>query len=47
VVSVARGVQSLAETTQNVALFDAKVPGALWDDLKSEGLLPRHAPVPS
>ena len=47
VVSVAPGVQSLAETTQNVALFDAKVPGALWDDLKSEGLLPRHAPVPS
>jgi D-threo-aldose 1-dehydrogenase len=47
VVDVAPGVQTLAELAQNVALFDSAIPGALWDDLKREGLLPRHAPVPS
>jgi D-threo-aldose 1-dehydrogenase len=32
---------------RNVAALSAKVPSALWSDLKAEGLLAAEAPVPA
>jgi D-threo-aldose 1-dehydrogenase len=46
VVSVIPGPQSVAEMTQNVALFGEPIPEALWSDLKSRQLLAADAPVP-
>jgi D-threo-aldose 1-dehydrogenase len=34
------------EVALNVATLDAKIPKALWKDLKAEGLLHQDAPVP-
>lgn len=45
--SVVLGAVSPAEVRQNAARLSRKVPGKLWDDLKSERLLPLDAPVPS
>jgi len=47
VACVAPGVQSTAEAASNVNLFEAEIPAALWADMKREGLVPAHAPVPS
>lgn len=47
VVCVAPGVQSVAETTQNVALFEQPLPRSLWEDLRDRALVPRTAPVPA
>lgn len=46
VVSMIPGGQSVAQTTSNLAVAQASVPAALWDDLKSQGLLRQDAPVP-
>ncbi len=46
VASVVLGAQSTREVERNVAGLAAKVPSALWRDLKDEGLLGRDVPVP-
>jgi len=46
VVSVIPGGVSPKEVALNVATLDAKIPKALWKDLKAEGLLHAAAPVP-
>lgn len=46
VVSVIPGGVSPKEVALNVATLDAKIPKALWKDLKAEGLLHADAPVP-
>lgn len=45
VVSVIPGGQGLAEMDGNLAAAAAEIPPALWDDLKTEGLLRQDAPV--
>ncbi len=45
VVSVIPGGQRPAEVESNRALLDAKLPAALWADLKKEGLLRTDAPT--
>jgi D-threo-aldose 1-dehydrogenase len=45
VVSVIPGGQRVAEVEANRRLIDAKVPSALWVDLKAEGLLHPQAPT--
>ena len=46
VVSVIPGGVSPKEVALNVATLDAKIPKALWKDLKAEGLMHADAPVP-
>ena len=46
VACVIPGMADAAEVTANVNLFAQNIPSALWDDLKSEGLLHDHAPIP-
>jgi len=46
VVSVIPGGQTAAETKQNVAALDTKIPAAFWQDLKSQRLLHPDAPTP-
>ena len=46
VVSVIPGGVSPKEVALNVATLDAKIPKALWKDLKAAGLLHKNAPVP-
>jgi D-threo-aldose 1-dehydrogenase len=41
------GVRSVAEIEQNVAMFEFDIPDAMWQELRSEGLLPAAAPTPS
>ncbi|MCZ6871389.1 MAG: aldo/keto reductase [Gammaproteobacteria bacterium] len=38
VATIIPGVRSVAEVTQNLELFSAPIPDALWDDLASAGL---------
>jgi D-threo-aldose 1-dehydrogenase len=45
VTCVLTGVRSVDELRSNVADFERPIPPALWDDLRSEGLLPDHAPT--
>ena len=40
------GARSVAEMRQNAALMTARIPPALWSDLRQAGLIPEHAPVP-
>ena len=40
------GPRTAAEVQQNAALMQAKVPSALWSDLRRAGLLPENAPAP-
>ena len=46
IASVLIGVRSAAEVRENHTLFQYPIPGALWDDLKHEGLLAAAAPTP-
>ncbi|MGV9914547.1 aldo/keto reductase [Streptomyces tendae] len=46
VASVLLGARSAAEVRDAAALHAHPVPAALWNDLRSEGLLPTEAPVP-
>jgi D-threo-aldose 1-dehydrogenase len=47
VVSVIPGAQSPDEVRRNADILKARIPAALWADLKSEGLLRADAPVPT
>jgi D-threo-aldose 1-dehydrogenase len=46
VCSVIPGGRTEADVRENAALMAAPIPAALWDALRSEGLLPGHAPCP-
>lgn len=46
VVSVIPGAASPKEVALNVKTMGAKIPKALWRDLKAEGLMHKDAPVP-
>lgn len=41
------GAVTEAEVRRNLAAAQARLPGSLWRDLKGQGLLPAHAPVPA
>jgi D-threo-aldose 1-dehydrogenase len=45
VMSVIPGGQAVEEATSNRAIYDAAIPGGLWDDLKAEGLMRADAPA--
>jgi D-threo-aldose 1-dehydrogenase len=47
VVSVIPGGQTPQEVTRNGEIMAAKIPAALWADLKAEGLMREDAPVPN
>ena len=47
VVTVIPGGASAKEVALNAATMGVKLPKALWKDLKAEGLLHPHAPVPA
>jgi D-threo-aldose 1-dehydrogenase len=47
VASVLLGVRSVAELEQNLELARLRIPTDLWRELKSERLLPEHAPTPA
>jgi D-threo-aldose 1-dehydrogenase len=44
--TVIPGANSAEQVRMNVALLDAPIPGALWSELKGEGLVRADAPVP-
>ncbi|MFT6168032.1 MAG: D-threo-aldose 1-dehydrogenase [Celeribacter sp.] len=44
--TVIPGAATPDEVRQNVNIFEAHVPDALWSDLKSQGLIRQDAPVP-
>ncbi|MFL6073892.1 MAG: aldo/keto reductase [Mycobacteriales bacterium] len=46
VANVLVGCRTPEEVDDNVAMFGTPVPAALWDDLRSSGLLREDAPVP-
>jgi len=46
VTSVVLGAQQPHEVVSNVEALSAKVPAALWQELKHEGLIEHNAPVP-
>ncbi len=46
VATVLTGARNVAELEENFQLMQHPIPGQLWRDLKSEGLLPAEAPVP-
>ncbi|MBM0275273.1 aldo/keto reductase [Micromonospora tarensis] len=46
VASVVVGARDPEQVADNVAMVEWEVPGALWADLKAEGLLPREVPTP-
>jgi D-threo-aldose 1-dehydrogenase len=47
VVSVLSGARSPKEVEENVDMFRVHVPAALWDDLRTAGLLGKNVPTPS
>jgi D-threo-aldose 1-dehydrogenase len=47
VASVIPGLDSPERVVQTVALYDHKIPAALWQDLRRENLLRSDAPVPN
>lgn len=46
IVCILPGHNSLAELDANVASLDVTVPPAMWDEMKTEGLIDEAAPVP-
>ena len=46
IVSVIPGGQSPSEVRRNAEMLHAKIPAALWRDLKSQGLMRADAPTP-
>jgi D-threo-aldose 1-dehydrogenase len=46
VAAVLTGARSVSEIDQNVAMFRVEIPDAMWQELRSEGLLPVEAPTP-
>ncbi len=47
VAAIIPGPRSAAEFVANLPLFQQKIPAALWDELRHEGLLHPKAPTPS
>ena len=47
VASIVPGAVKPEEVEDNAALITRRIPAALWDELKSEGLLEKDCPVPS
>jgi D-threo-aldose 1-dehydrogenase len=47
VCSVIPGPRTAHEFNENVPLMTMKIPASLWSDLRNEGLLHPHAPVPA
>jgi D-threo-aldose 1-dehydrogenase len=47
VASVCIGARSRAQIARNAELFEARLPGDLWAELRAEGLLREDAPVPA
>lgn len=47
VASVIPGAARPIEVQQNVAALGVEIPTAFWSDLKAQGLLAQHAPVPA
>ena len=47
VVSLVAGVRSVAHLDEYPALLGHPIPGDLWQDLRTEGLIAEHAPVPA
>jgi aryl-alcohol dehydrogenase-like predicted oxidoreductase len=47
VTTVVIGARSPQQLDDNVAMFEHPIPHALWDELKSTGLLPAHVPTPA
>lgn len=46
VTTVLVGCRSVAELEENIRMFETDVPEALWQEFKSEGLLPEETPTP-
>jgi len=46
VANVIPGARDPKEFEENLRLISVPIPSALWDDLRSEGILPEEAPVP-
>jgi D-threo-aldose 1-dehydrogenase len=46
VATVIPGARTPAEVTQNAALMATPIPADVWAELKTEKLIPAHAPVP-
>jgi D-threo-aldose 1-dehydrogenase len=46
VASVIPGARSASEARENAGFFEEPIPAALWDDLKSAGLIAPAAPIP-
>lgn len=47
VVAVAAGVRTAAHLDDYPAAMRRAIPAQLWEELRSEGLIPTHAPVPA
>lgn len=47
ITSVIPGPRNKAEFEQNLAWFQAQIPGEFWSDLQGKGLLDERAPVPA
>jgi D-threo-aldose 1-dehydrogenase len=47
VATVIPGANSPDQVTANLSLLKARIPPALWSDLKEQGLLRPGAPVPT
>jgi D-threo-aldose 1-dehydrogenase len=47
VCAIIPGPRTAAEFNENLPLFTMKIPASLWSDLRQQGLLPAHAPVPA
>jgi D-threo-aldose 1-dehydrogenase len=47
VAAVIPGARNAAQVERNVEVFRVAIPGAMWDELKHEGLLRSDAPVPA
>lgn len=46
VASVVVGARDPEQITDNMEMFEWEIPGALWADLKKDGLLPEEVPTP-
>lgn len=47
VISIIPGADSADHVVANCRAFDVKIPGALWTELKAQGLIVDEAPVPA
>jgi len=46
VTSLLVGARSVSELDENLDLLRREIPGEVWEDLRTEGLLPEEAPTP-